>query len=219
MVKTFAFLDLETTGLPMHESNLTRITELCIVACSVEHFYKNEMRVLHKLSLCFNPHRNISKISSEITGLTDDLLQNDNHFNENTCDLLVQFLSQLQQPVCLIAHNGTKFDYPILKAHLENLNKCLSDTIVCCDSLNIFRKTNKQWKKFSLRSIHNRLFGHDPPNAHNAEADVIALMNCVFGDPKFIDVVLSPDKDNIYTFNSVTPIIKKYTNVGLGVSS
>jgi DNA polymerase III alpha subunit (gram-positive type) len=189
MIKTFAFLDLETTGLPAQESNLTRITELCIVVCSVAHL-KNQPqpRVLHKLSMCFNPNRNISKKSVDITGLTNELLKDESQFDENAADLLVRFLSQLQQPVCLVAHNGNTFDYPILKAHLDSVGKSLPDTIVCCDSLKIFRQTNNKWKKFSLALIYKRLFGVDPPNAHNAEADVISLMNCVLVDPKFIDV-------------------------------
>lgn len=205
MIKTFAFLDLETTGLPTQESNLTRITELCIVACSVAHL-KSQSRVLHKLTLCFNPNRNISKISANITGLDNTLLQDESQFNKNTADLLVAFLLQLQQPVCLVAHNGFNFDYPILKAHLDSVGKSLPDTILCCDSLKIFKQTNPQWKKFSLTLIYKRLFGTEPPNAHNAEADVIALMNCVIRDPEFIEFTES--SSNTQNFLSVVPLPK-----------
>jgi DNA polymerase III alpha subunit (gram-positive type) len=188
MIKTFAFLDLETTGLPTHESNLTRITELCIVACSTQHFKIHcQPRVVHKLSMCFNPCRNISKISAQITGLTDELLKDESEFSENSGNVLVHFLQQLPQPVCLVAHNGNNFDYPILKAHLMSVNKYLPDTIMCCDSLKIFRETNSKWKKFSLSLIYRRLFGVEPPNAHNAESDVIALINCALKDKLFLE--------------------------------
>lgn len=58
-IKTLAFFDLETTGLPSFENYKTKITEISIVACSLKHFLEtlpeSVPRVLHKLSLCCNP--------------------------------------------------------------------------------------------------------------------------------------------------------------------
>lgn len=69
IIKTFAFFDLETTGLEIGK----KITELCFVACSRKDILstkKNEMpRVLNKLSLCVNPFRMIHPESTKITGL------------------------------------------------------------------------------------------------------------------------------------------------------
>lgn len=39
----------------------------------------------------------------------------------NTIDLLKCFFNQLIKPICLVAHNGNRFDYPILKEHLKKL--------------------------------------------------------------------------------------------------
>lgn len=39
----------------------------------------------------------------------------------NTIDLLKCFFNQLVKPICLVAHNGNGFDYPILKEHLKKL--------------------------------------------------------------------------------------------------
>ena len=203
MIKTYAFLDLETTGLPTQESNLTQITELCIIACSTEHLKNNQSRVLHKLSVCFNPQRIISKVSGDMTGLSNELLKNDNTFNKNTADLINTFLLQLQGPVCFVAHNGTKFDYPLLKTHLEKVDTHLPHSIWCCDSLTIFKITTPSLKKYSLAEIYKTNFGCDPPNAHNAEADVINLMNCVIRDSKFVEAA----SEHIYSFASVCPLV------------
>ena len=71
-INTFAFFDLETTGLPELEFFKTKITEFSLVACSKNQILsssKNEIpRVLHKLSFCVNPQKQISLASSEITG-------------------------------------------------------------------------------------------------------------------------------------------------------
>jgi len=152
--KTFAFIDLETTGLPSLEFNRTKITQLSITACSVEHIIELKdreaiPRVLHKLSLCLNPRKLIKLEASEITGLTNELLQNERKFDEDTVDLINNFLAHLQQPVCLVAHNGNRFDYPILKTALKLVNKSLPESLICCDSLNIFKKIDEIYEENS----------------------------------------------------------------------
>lgn len=58
-------------------------------------------------------------------GLDNFLLEYINKMDDNTIDLINSFLNQLKKPVCLVAHNGNKFDYPILAQHLKKLvNKC-----------------------------------------------------------------------------------------------
>lgn len=146
-IKTFAFFDLETTGLPDLEYFKTQITELSIVACSVDHFLDPKVklpRVQAKLTLCFNPFKRISLQSSEITGLTNELLERENKFDKNAMNALECFLFQLQQPVGLIAHNGTGFDFPLLKKRYDLLDGAFPSTIKCCDSLQVFKKLNEQ---------------------------------------------------------------------------
>ncbi|KAL7048104.1 hypothetical protein ACKWTF_003217 [Chironomus riparius] len=157
--KTFAFIDLETTGLPSIEYNRTKITQISITACAVEHIMELKdkeavPRVLHKLSLCLNPRKLIKLDCSEITGLTNELLQNERKFDEGTVDLINNFLTHLQQPVCLVAHNGTRFDYPILKSHCKLLNKPLPESLICCDSLSIFRKIDEIYEDNSRTLIN-----------------------------------------------------------------
>lgn len=71
-LSTFVFFDIETTGLPDLEFNRTKMTEIALVACSkVElqnHLKGTVPRVMHKLTLCLNPHKMIHPDSSKITG-------------------------------------------------------------------------------------------------------------------------------------------------------
>lgn len=67
------------------------------------------------------------------------MLENENKFNENSVQLLNHFLLQLPQPVCLVAHNGDKFDFPIIQKQLKDLELTLPDDLYCLDSLSFFR--------------------------------------------------------------------------------
>lgn len=130
-IATLVFFDLETTGLPQFEFNRTKITELTLVACSVEHISSASPsqqrqqralpRVLHKLSVCTNPFRMIQPESSKLTGLDNFMLEHEEKFTANTGALLVHFVRQLRQPVCLVAHNGSDFDFRLLKRELERV--------------------------------------------------------------------------------------------------
>lgn len=76
-IKTFAFLDSETTGLPHLENCKTKITELCIVVVHSSHLNLGVFpRVQNKLSLCFNPGKYINSEVSTLTGDTELTAQN-----------------------------------------------------------------------------------------------------------------------------------------------
>lgn len=74
-----------------------------------------------------------------LIGLYNDALERQNDFSSATVSLVDAFLSHLEQPVCLIAHYGNGFDYPLLKAELKRINQPLSLDIFCVDSIDIFR--------------------------------------------------------------------------------
>lgn len=160
-IKSFVFLDIEATGLPCeylhnrlfmicksnydfsgYEFNKTRITEISLVACSSSHLQSSINglpRVLHKLTLCMYPSKRISSEAEEMTGLTNELLEQENKFTNNTAETIFSFLKNLQQPCCLVAHNGLRFDFPILKKELVNVGQQIPDAIFVVDSLEVFR--------------------------------------------------------------------------------
>lgn len=140
-IATYVFFDLETTGLPREENNRTKITELSFIAVKREHLLTSNTkvpRVQNKITLCFNPQKLISYESTEKTGLSNELLENEAPFDYNTFCLLNGFLDALTNPICLVAYNGNKFDFPILKNRLEALNVSFSHDIMCADSFFCF---------------------------------------------------------------------------------
>ena len=96
-------------------------------------------RILNSLNLCFNPMGLIPAKVSEITGLNNFLLEDQSKFTASTSSLLNAFLAHLPQPVVLVAHNGDKFDYPLLKSELNKVNSDLDPSILTIDSLPAMR--------------------------------------------------------------------------------
>lgn len=72
-------------------------------------------------------------------GLYNDNLDNQEEFDDSVPKLLEYFFRRLQSPICLLAHNGNRFDFPVLQAELKRLNYALNSNILCADTLVAFR--------------------------------------------------------------------------------
>lgn len=143
---SFVFFDLETTGLPGLKT--PKITEISLIACTKQHLLDTKRgelpRVLNKQTFCFNPQRMIHPRASESTGLYNDMLENESKFDENTAQLIALFLQRLQSPACLVAHNGNRFDFVLLKKELDTLKAQLPDDTYCVDSLPLFQALEQE---------------------------------------------------------------------------
>ena len=141
-IKTLVYFDLEATGLK--SSGRPRITEISFVAVNFEsleeisirikknlrntsnqdnafHLESLFPRVLNKLTLCVYPMATIPPEVSDITELDNYNLSDQTRFDPTTRDMLNMFLDRLPAPVCLVAHNGDFYDFPLLKAELEKV--------------------------------------------------------------------------------------------------
>ncbi|XP_076664807.1 uncharacterized protein LOC143367084 [Andrena cerasifolii] len=139
MIRTFIFFDLETTGL-IKNNAMPKITEMSLIAVSRNNIH-NGMdslpRVLHKLILPIHPDRNISKQIKDITGLSNENLNEAESFNGEIYALVTNFIKRLKAPTCFVAHNGNQFDYPVFLWELQNIDKVLSKDILSIDMLHL----------------------------------------------------------------------------------
>lgn len=135
-VKTVVFFDTETNCL-----DKPRITEICLMSVQREELLTTvgTPRVVNKVTLCINPQRCMDSEACKITGLYNDSLENQSPFDVTVAETLINFLSRLPPPVCLLAHNGNKFDFPLLLKELGEAGKGLSPEILCADSLIAFK--------------------------------------------------------------------------------
>jgi hypothetical protein len=64
-------------------------------------------------------------------------------------------LSCLPSPVCLVAHNGNAYDFPLLKAELEKLGTEINPGTLCADSLLGLRELLQKQGKTERRNPAN----------------------------------------------------------------
>ncbi|XP_038218372.1 uncharacterized protein LOC119836969 [Zerene cesonia] len=139
-IETFVFFDIETTGLPQFEKNRTKITELTFIGVSRKDIETcTSIPLMNKLSYVFNPEKKIQSEAARITGLSNANLKNQATF-KNRIDSLNSYLEQFPKPVCLVAHNGNRFDFKIIRSEYIDANKDLPMELLCIDSMSGFRK-------------------------------------------------------------------------------
>ncbi|XP_013144787.1 PREDICTED: uncharacterized protein LOC106108232 [Papilio polytes] len=207
-VATYVFVDLETTGLPVEETNRTKITELSMVAVKREHLLRTlagaAPRVQNKLTLCFNPCKMVHPGSTATTGLCNDLLEHETKFDMNAFTTINSFLNILTKPVCLIAQNGHNFDFPIIKNHLEKLSVQFKEDLLCADCLHAFYDILEK-----LKSTHN---------LEHKNSDVIKDITVPQLNEKICGV---DDQFSMQNYNETTPkqqIIKNKTEKEIDIN-
>ena len=151
-IKTLVYFDIEATGLK--SSGRPRITEVSFVAVNnqgildlhrkIQNHVETEKdnmllesllpRVINKLTLCIYPMATIMPDVTDITGLDNYNLTGQAKFDKNTAQLIKAFLSRLPAPICLIAHNGNLYDFPLLRAEIDKVEEQLGFDILCADS-------------------------------------------------------------------------------------
>lgn len=155
-IATYVFLDLQSNCVPQSNREV-EITELCMLAIKHSHIAKKKKdqedpRIQHKLQMCFNPKSSLNQNASD-TGLTEDLLKNEATFNMEVCQLIKAFIDSLEAPVCLVAHDGFQFHYPLLVQHLNEFGVKLRKDIVCTDSLYAFLEILESEKSGSTKYV------------------------------------------------------------------
>lgn len=155
-IKTFVYFDLEATGL--RNSGKPRITELSLVAVNqhdvldmhdrinqlktkydsisdiVSRLEKLNPRVINKLTLCFYPMTTIMPGVTAITGLDNYNLSGQSPFDAASVTMINSFLKRLPGPVCLVAHNGNYYDFPLLIAEICKTGETINSDLMCADT-------------------------------------------------------------------------------------
>ncbi|KAM9100437.1 three-prime repair exonuclease 1 [Sarcophilus harrisii] len=225
-METLVILDLEATGLPFSQP---KVTELCLVAIH-RHALEGPQaapptgapcqvppppRVTDKLCVCVAPGKACSAAASSLTGLNTAMLTAHRRprFDSGLGGLLQAFLQRQPPPVCLVAHNGDRFDFPLLQAELvgAGLGTDALSGVFCVDSIAALRaldrsgppRESSQRKSYSLGNVYTRLYGQAPPDTHTAEGDVLALVSICQARPqpllRWVDTHARP-------FSSVKPM-------------
>ncbi|XP_045761942.1 three prime repair exonuclease 2-like [Maniola jurtina] len=152
-IQTFVFFDLETTGIPANRAKVTEITLISVSRSDIAEADGVTLPAISKLSLLCNPKKNIQPAAVKLTGLTNEFLKNLPDFKDNV-KCINAFLDK-PKPVCLVAHNGNRFDFKILQIEYQTANEELPHGLLCIDTLDAFRNILKNPKYCSNMSVHD----------------------------------------------------------------
>eukprot|EP00057_Strongylocentrotus_purpuratus_P015868 XP_011670342.1 PREDICTED: LOW QUALITY PROTEIN: three prime repair exonuclease 2-like [Strongylocentrotus purpuratus] len=154
-INSFVFLDLETSHLESCER--PKIIEMSLFAvhrtgllhpavgktedATYDLSKVSLPRVVDKLTLCFDPRKQTSPETFGLTGLDNYNLGESKKMSldKDIISMLNIFLKRQEGPVCLVAHNGKRFDFPMLRTELSRLTaEELFEDLFCADSLEGF---------------------------------------------------------------------------------
>lgn len=152
---TFAFLDVETTGLSPHYGD--RICEIAIVRARLD-------RVQKKFQSLVNPERLISPGASAVNGITDDMVWDAPRFAE-----IAEAVSATLSDAVIVCHNAP-FDLGFVSSEMRRTKYSFTPGAVV-DTLMMARKCF-HFRSNSLPNIA-RALAIPTPNAHRALGDAL----------------------------------------------
>ncbi|XP_063382313.1 three prime repair exonuclease 2-like [Cydia fagiglandana] len=126
-IATYVFFDLGTTGL---RNSDPKITEIHMIAYRCEDLRKYFRDGSERLD-CEKLHCRLENDEMCLISRED---YEECSLKEETC----RFLEDLEKPVCLIAHSGNKFDFPLLNEELADAEGFSPKGIVCADTMAAF---------------------------------------------------------------------------------
>lgn len=152
-----------------------------------------------------------------ITGLCNELLELQPEFKSSIVNLINEFLNVHQKPICFVAHNGFRFDYPILRTEIHKTGGSLPEDILCIDTLEMFRYFHKREMEENLKNEKemSSIENNDVPVEFCDDYDEI-LVQAVESVEKMIHL----DKiDKVRKMNEVTPKKNIIVNESLQISN
>ncbi len=144
------------------------------------------MKEIQTFSWLVNPEMQIPPNATQVHKITDVMVSSAATFPEIAANMIneVNKIASPNDVVVFFAHNGTKFDEPILKEQFTLANIPIPENWRFADTLPIFRrklrlKQPKYTRPYSLENLHKKLCEADIPDSHRAGGDVEALEACL----------------------------------------
>lgn len=153
----YAIVDIETTGgSPRHE----RITEIAI-------FIFDGERIIDKFCSLVNPERNIPYYITNLTGITNEMVEEAPRFYEIAKDIV-----EITEDKIFVAHNA-RFDYSFIRQEFKNLGYSYRRSLL--DTVSLSRRLLPGYSSYSLGNLCKEL-GIEINDRHRASGDAMATV-------------------------------------------
>jgi len=180
--KPLAFFDLETTGVNIAKD---RIVEL-----SVQKIQPNGQTIIKTQRI--NPEMAIPKESSDVHGITNEMVANEPTFAQFAKELVI-FLHDCD----LGGFNSNSFDIPLLMEEFQRVGiEFQMDGRRFVDVQNIFHKMEQR----TLSAAYKFYCNKELTDAHSAEADIKATSEIFFAQLERYEE-LEKDMDFLHNFS------------------
>lgn len=156
--KTYAIIDIETTG---GRADRDKITEIAIVLHDGE-------RELGRFESLVNPERAIPNNITRITGITDEMVEEAPKFYE-----IAKKVVEMTEGAIFVAHN-VRFDYGFIKSEFARLGYTYTRKQLC--TVRLSRKAFPGLRSYSLGNLIKH-FGIRVNDRHRAMADTLATVD------------------------------------------
>lgn len=153
----YAIIDIETTG---GSSRLEKITEIAV-------YLHDGKKITGEFLTLINPERNIPYFITNLTGITNEMVEDAPKFYEVAKDII-----ELTEGRTFIAHNA-RFDYSFLREEFKSLGYNYKRKLL--DTVALSRKLFPGYRSYSLGNICRDL-GIEITDRHRASGDAFATV-------------------------------------------
>lgn len=165
----YAIVDIETTG---GSSRIEKITEIAI-------FQHDGEKITGEFVTLVNPERNIPYFITNLTGITNEMVENAPRFFE-----VAKTIIELTEGRTLVAHNA-RFDYSFIRQEFKSLGYNFRRSLL--DTVMLGRKLIPGHRSYSLGNICKDL-GIMINGRHRAEGDALATV-------RLFEMLLEKDRE------------------------
>jgi len=171
MSEKIVLFDNETTGLLMPDpaplAQQPSIIEFYGVALNADY------EIISEFETFIKPPGPISEKITEITGITNDMLEDAPNFAEVVGDISDLFHGSTE----LVAHNAS-FDVGMLMVELTRLHRVNKFPWPVRHTCTVERSMSLRGRRLRLGQLHEIATGQPLANAHRAKSDVFGLVRC-----------------------------------------
>ncbi|HPF04155.1 MAG TPA: 3'-5' exonuclease [Bacteroidales bacterium] len=161
----YAIVDIETTG---GSAKLEKITEVAV-------FLHDGEKITGEYSTLVNPERNIPYYITNLTGITNEMVENAPRFYE-----VARTIVELTEGRTFVAHNA-RFDYSFIRQEFKSLGYNFRRNVL--DTVALSRKLFPGHRSYSLGNICRDL-NIKINDRHRAAGDALATV-------KLFEILLS----------------------------